>query len=89
MDWVTGPLSENLVTAYYILMKQQGERGYRNTNGVREWLVWLDRESAVEYLKEIILHLHFEECFVKEPLGAGEIPTKQNAEYSIVFTELL
>jgi hypothetical protein len=89
MDWVTGPLSENWVTAYYVLMQQQGERGYKNTNGVREWSVWLDRKSATEYLKEIILHLHSGECFVKEPLAQGEIPTKQNAEYFKVFTELL
>ena len=89
MGWVTGPLSENWVTAYYILMKQQGERGYRNINGVREFLVWLHRESAVEYLKDVILHLHSDECFVKEPLAQGEIPTKQNAEYFKVFTELL
>lgn len=89
MDWVTGPLSENWVTAYYILMKQQGERGYKPTTGGREWFVWLDRKSATEYLKEIILHLHFDECFVKEPLAQGEIPTKQNSEYIHVFTELL
>ena len=89
MDWVTGPLSENWVAAYYILMKQQGERGYRNVNGVREWLVWLDRKSATEYLKDVILHLHSDECFAKEPLGAGEIPTNQNAEYFRVITELL
>jgi hypothetical protein len=35
------------------------------------------------------LHLHFDECFVKEPLAQGEIPTKQNSEYIHVFTELL
>jgi len=89
MDWVTGPLSENWVTAYYVLMQQQGERGYKHTTGGREWSVWLDRKSATEYLKEIILHLHFDECFVKEPLAQGEIPTKQNSEYIHVFTELL
>jgi hypothetical protein len=89
MDWVTGSLSENWVTAYYVLMRQQGERGYKNTNGVREWSVWLDRKSVTEYLKQIILHLHFDECFVKEPLGAGEIPTKQNSEYMDVLGEVL
>lgn len=89
MDWVTGPLSENWVTAYYVLMQQHGERGYKHTTGVREWSVWLDRKSTTEYLKEIILHLHFDECFVKEPLAQGEIPTKQNSEYIHVFTELL
>lgn len=89
MDWVTGPLSDNWVTALYVMIRQHGQRGHERVGGEFKWFITLTRADAMEYLKQIILHLHFDECFVKEPLGAGEIPTKQNSEYVNVFTTLL
>jgi len=89
MDWITSPMSDNWTTALYVMTKQQGERKTFRVGNERVWAVELTRADAMEYLKEIILHLHFDECFVKEPLGAGEIPTKQNSEYTQVFKQLL
>jgi hypothetical protein len=37
--------------------------------------------SAVKYISEIAMFLHFDECFRREPLAVGEVPTKQNAEF--------
>ena len=89
MNWITSPLNDNWTTALYVITKNQGQRKSFRWNGEFKWTVELSRADAVEYLKEIILHLHFDECFVKEPLGAGEIPTKQNHEYTHVFGETL
>lgn len=89
MDWITSPLSENWVTAYYVIMKQQGQGGHVLVGNSREWIRTLTRDSAVEYIKETILHLHRDECFAKEPLGEGEVPTKQNTEYFNVYDQLV
>jgi hypothetical protein len=89
MNWITSPMNDNWATALYVLTKNQGTRQSFRQNGDFNVTIKLTRADTVEYLKEIILHVHFDECFVREPLGAGEIPTKQNSEYTNLFGEIL
>ena len=89
MNWITSPMNDNWATALYVLTKNQGTRKTFRLNGDFKMTIELTREDIVEYLKEIILHVHFDECFAREPLGAGEIPTKQNSEYTNLFGEIL
>jgi len=89
LNWITSPMNDNWATALYVLTKNQGTRQSFRQNGDFNMTIKLTRADTVEYLKEIILHVHFDECFAKEPLGAGEIPTKQNSEYINLFGEIL
>jgi hypothetical protein len=79
LNWITEPMSDKWVTALHIMMYNAGRRAYRSA--AMRWNVTLDRKTAEKYITELVKHVHFEHCFDKVPLGAGEIPTKQNAEY--------
>lgn len=83
MNWITSPMSDKWVIALYIMMFNAGRRGYDRPNN--QWGITLTRDAAEEYITELVKHVHFEHCFNKVPLGAGEIPTKQNAEYQTTY----
>jgi hypothetical protein len=77
-------MSDKWVTALYIMMFNGGERGYDRPN--HKWGIKLTRDLAERYIEELVKHVHFEHCFNKVPLGAGEIPTKQNVEYETTYS---
>jgi hypothetical protein len=79
LSWITEPMSDKWVTAFHIMMFNAGRRTYNRS--LSKWTVTLDRKTAEAYIAELVKHVYFEHCFDKVPLGAGEIPTKQNAEY--------
>jgi len=83
LNWITEPMSDKWVTALYIMMYNAGKRAYRS--GAMSWNVTLDRKAAEDYITELVKHVYFEHCFDKVPLGAGEIPTKQNVEYQTTY----
>jgi hypothetical protein len=76
-------MSDKWVTALYIMMFNGGKRGYDRLD--RIWTITLSRKEAEDYIAELVKHVHFEHCFDKVPLGAGEIPTKQNTEYQTTY----
>lgn len=83
MEWVTSPLSDNWVHALNVIRYNQGIRKHdRDDNNAYRIKIILDRKGATKYLSEIIMFLHFDKCFRKVPLGAGEVPTKQNLEFT-------
>jgi len=84
LNWITEPMSDKWVTALYIMMFNVGERGYDRPN--HKWGIKLTRDLAERYIEELVKHVHFEHCFNKVPLGAGEIPTKQNVEYETTYS---
>jgi hypothetical protein len=84
LNWITEPMSDKWVTALYIMMFNGGERGYDRPN--HKWGIKLTRDLAERYIEELVKHVHFEHCFNKVPLGAGEIPTKQNVEYATTYS---
>lgn len=79
MNWITSPMSDKWVTALYLMTFNAGKRGYYQLE--KKWTITLDRKGAEDYIAELVKHVYFEHCFDRVPLGAGEIPTKQNAEY--------
>jgi hypothetical protein len=83
LNWITSPMSDKWVTAFYIIMFNAGKRSYIRTDS--KWRVLLDRSTAEKYIAELVKHVYFEHCFDKVPLGAGEIPTKQNVEYQTTY----
>lgn len=83
MNWITSPMSDKWVIALYIMMFNSGERSYAHPN--HRWVISLTRDTAERYITELVKHVHFEHCFDKVPLRAGEIPTKQNAEYQTTY----
>jgi hypothetical protein len=83
LNWITEPMSDKWVTALYIMMYNAGKRAYRSR--AMSWSVTLDRKTAEKYITELVKHVYFEHCFDKVPLGAGEIPTKQNTEYQTTY----
>lgn len=83
LNWITEPMSDKWVTALYIMMFNAGKRGYRSA--AMRWHITLDRKTAEEYITELVKHVYFEHCFDRVPLGAGEIPTKQNVEYQTTY----
>lgn len=80
LDWITAPMSDNWVHALYVILHNAGKRVYKD----RVLHLELTRTTAEEYIAELVKHVYFEHCFDRVPLGAGEIPTKQNPEYLIV-----
>ena len=83
LNWITEPMSDKWVTALYIMMFNAGKRAYRS--GAMRWNITLTRDAAEKYITELVKHVHFEHCFDRVPLGAGEIPTKQNVEYQTTY----
>jgi hypothetical protein len=83
LNWITEPMSDKWVTALYIMMFNGGKRGYDRLD--RGWTITLSRKEAEDYIAELVKHVYFEHCFDKVPLGAGEIPTKQNVEYQTTY----
>jgi len=83
LNWITEPMSDKWVTALYIMMFNGGKRGYDRLD--RIWTITLSRKEAEDYIAELVKHVHFERCFDRVPLGAGEIPTKQNVEYQTTY----
>ena len=79
LNWITDPMSDKWVTAFHIIMFNAGKRVYNRS--VSKWTITLDRKTAEDYIAELVKHVYFEHCFDRVPLGAGEIPTKQNTEY--------
>lgn len=79
LNWITEPMSDKWVTALYIMMYNAGKRSYRSAT--MRWNITLDRKTAEAYIAELVKHVYFEHCFDIVPLGAGEIPTKQNTQY--------
>jgi hypothetical protein len=79
LNWITDPMSDKWVTALYIIMFNGGKRSYNRSYS--KWTITLDRKTAEDYIAELVKHVYFEHCFDRVPLGAGEIPTKQNTEY--------
>lgn len=77
LDWITAPMSDNWVHALYVILHNAGKRVYKD----RVMYLELTRTTAEEYIAELVKHVYFEHCFDRVPLGAGEIPTKQNTEY--------
>jgi hypothetical protein len=43
-------------------------------------------EQAKEFLRELVLHVHRDECFIRTKTKDGEVPTKRNYEYFNGFT---
>jgi hypothetical protein len=83
LNWITEPMSDKWVTAFHIMMFNAGKRGYNRS--VSKWTITLDRKTAEDYITELVKHVYFEHCFDRVPLGAGEIPTKQNTEYTKTY----
>jgi hypothetical protein len=83
LNWITDPMSDKWVTALNIMMFNAGKRAYNRS--VSKWTVTIDRKTAEAYIAELVKHVYFEHCFDKVPLGAGEIPTKQNVEYQTTY----
>lgn len=81
-EWITSSLNDNWVHALNVLKHHQAERQHFRISD-NKWGVnfKLNRTSAVKYISEIAMFLHFDECFRKVPLAVGEVPTKQNAEF--------
>jgi len=79
LNWITEPMSDKWVTAFHIMMFNAGRRDYNRS--VSKWTITIDRKIAEDYIAELVKHVYFEHCFDRVPLGAGEIPTKQNTEY--------
>jgi hypothetical protein len=79
LSWITEPMSDKWVTAFHIMMFNAGKRSYNRS--LSKWTITLDRKTAEDYIAELVKHVYFEHCFDRVPLGAGEIPTKQNTEY--------
>jgi hypothetical protein len=83
LSWITEPMSDKWVTAFHIMMFNAGRRTYNRS--LSKWTITLDRKTAEDYIAELVKHVYFEHCFDRVPLGAGEIPTKQNTEYTKTY----
>ena len=80
LDWLADTSGLNWVKVKTFIVTQAG--GYSWKQGAYV----VTKTQAREYLKDLILHVHRDDCFKLVPAKDGEVPTKRNAEYFNTFT---
>ena len=80
LDWLTDTSGVKWVKAKTFIVTQAGGYNWKHSAYI------VSKAQAREYLKDLILHVHRDECFKLVPAKDGEVPTKRNAEYFNTFT---
>jgi hypothetical protein len=80
LDWIADPNATHWVKARTFIITQAGKYSWKDSTYV------LKKDGAIEYLKNLVLHVYRDDCFKLVPVKDGDIPTKRNNEYFESFT---
>jgi hypothetical protein len=80
LNWLRDTTGEHWVKARTIIITQAGTYNFSAGGMV------ITTEQAKEFLRELVLHVHRDECFIRTKTKDGEVPTKRNYEYFNSFT---
>jgi len=79
LNWLRDTTGEDWVKARTIIITQAGHYDHRVGAMV------ITTKIAKDFLRELVLHVHNDECFKRTKTKDGEVPTKRNAEYFTSF----
>jgi hypothetical protein len=75
LNWLKDTTGEHWVKARTIIITQAGTYNFSMGGMI------ISTEDAKEFLRELVLHVHRDECFIRTKTKDGEVPTKRNYEY--------
>jgi hypothetical protein len=82
LNWLKDTSAKDWVKARTLIITQAGHYDHRAGGMV------ITSKIAKDFLRELVLHVHNDECFKRTKTKDGEVPTKRNAEYfsSYIFS---
>ena len=82
LNWLKDTSAKDWVKARTIIITQGGHYDFKAGGMV------ITSKIAKDFLRELVLHVHSDECFKRTKTKDGEVPTKRNAEYfdSYIFS---
>ena len=75
LNWLKDTTGEHWVKARTIIITQAGNYDFGAGGMV------VTTSQAKEFLKDLVLHVHRDDCFKRTKTKDGEVPSKRNAEY--------
>jgi hypothetical protein len=75
LNWLKDTTGEHWVKARTIIITQAGSYNFHAGGMV------VTTSQAKEFLKDLVLHVHRNECFKRTKTKDGEVPSKRNYEY--------
>jgi len=82
LNWLKDTSAKDWVKARTLIITQAGHYDFKAGGMV------ITTKIAKDFLRELVLHVHRDECFKRTKTKDGEVPTKRNAEYfsSYIFS---
>jgi hypothetical protein len=79
LNWLKDTSAKDWVKARTLIITQAGHYDFKAGGMV------ITSKIAKDFLRELVLHVHSDECFKRTKTKDGEVPTKRNAEYFTSF----
>jgi len=80
LNWLKDTSAKDWVKARTVIITQAGHYNFQAGGTV------ITTKIAKDFLRELVLHVHSDDCFKRTKTKDGEVPTKRNQEYFSNFT---